>query len=113
MGQSASDTVTIEGKRWIVIKAAAKLLCTTTPRVLRLIDAGTFESAPHPRRNTLVVRVDQLLEYRTSEANPNRQKCRELLKTDVGSQSSVGKMIDTPATRGAGSVSWPMLKNER
>ena len=102
------DIITLDGVQWIKIKKAIELLATNSRGMARLISEGVLKCSEDGTR----VPFKQVLDYRVSDANPNRDRCRAKLKTNVDGPSG-RKMINTPATRGAGAVSWPFRPDER
>lgn len=102
------DIITVDGVQWIIIKKAVELLATNSRGMARLISEGVLDCSEDGTR----VPFKQVLDYRVSDANPNRDRCRAKLKTNVNGPVA-GKMINTAATRGAGAVSWPFRPDER
>jgi hypothetical protein len=110
MSKRNPDILTIDGVQWIKIKKAIELLATNSRGMTRLISEGVLDCSEDGTR----VPFKQVLDFRVSDANPNRDRCRAKLKTNVNARASgVGKMIETPAKRGAGAVSWPFRPDER
>lgn len=89
------DIITVNGVQWIKIKKAVELLATNSRCMTRLISDGIFDCSEDGTR----VPFKQVLDYRVSDANPNRDRARAKLMTNVN--GPVGKkMIEGPPKRG-------------